>query len=72
MINISVSLLASFIPVPEAWASPSSASRSASISAGMPSEAAIAAVLLYRISTYYLPPAWGFPAMLWLQRNQYL
>jgi glycosyltransferase 2 family protein len=38
----------------------------------MPSEAAIAAVLLYRISTYYLPPLWAFPAMLWLQRNQYL
>jgi uncharacterized membrane protein YbhN (UPF0104 family) len=35
-------------------------------------EAAIAAVLLYRIATYYLPPAWGFPAMLWLQRNRYL
>jgi hypothetical protein len=33
---------------------------------------AIAAVLLYRIATFYLPPAWGFPAMLWLQRNRYL
>ena len=41
-------------------------------SAGMEPEAAIAAVLLYRIATYYLPPAWGFPAMLWLQRNRYL
>ena len=41
-------------------------------SAGMASEAAIAAVLLYRISTYYLPPLWGFPAMLWLQRKRYL
>jgi uncharacterized membrane protein YbhN (UPF0104 family) len=42
------------------------------VSAGMRSEAAIAAVLLPRIATYYLPPLWGFPAMLWLQRKQYL
>jgi hypothetical protein len=40
--------------------------------AGMSPETAIAAVLLYRISTYYLPPAWRFPAMVWLQRNRYL
>jgi uncharacterized membrane protein YbhN (UPF0104 family) len=40
-------------------------------SAGMSSES-IAAVPLYRIATFYLPPLWGFPAMLWLQRNRYL
>jgi uncharacterized membrane protein YbhN (UPF0104 family) len=34
--------------------------------------AAIAAVRLYRIATFYLPPLWGFPAMLWLRRNRYL
>jgi len=38
----------------------------------MTPEAAIAAVLLSRISTYYAPPLWGFPAMLWPQRNRYL
>ena len=38
----------------------------------MPEEAALAAVLLYRISTFYLPPAWGFFAMRWLQRNGHL
>jgi hypothetical protein len=42
------------------------------VSAGMTDEAALAAVLLYRIATYYLPPLWGFFAMLWLQRNRYL
>ena len=34
--------------------------------------AALAAVLLYRISTFYLPPVWGFFAMRWLQRNRFL
>ena len=41
-------------------------------SAGMTPEAAVAAVLLYRISTFYLPPAWGFLATRWLTRNRYL
>jgi uncharacterized membrane protein YbhN (UPF0104 family) len=41
-------------------------------SAGMTAEAALAAVILYRIATYYLPPAWGFAALRWLRRNEYL
>ena len=32
----------------------------------------LAAVLLYRVSTFYLPPTWGFFAMRYLQRNRYL
>jgi uncharacterized protein (TIRG00374 family) len=72
VINISVSLLASFIPVPGGIGVAEFGLTIGLTSAGMSPEAAIAAVLLYRISTYYLPPAWGFPAMLWLQRNRYL
>jgi uncharacterized membrane protein YbhN (UPF0104 family) len=72
VINISVSLLASFIPVPGGIGVAEFGLTIGLTSAGMTPEAAIAAVLLYRISTYYLPPAWGFPAMLWLQRNRYL
>jgi uncharacterized membrane protein YbhN (UPF0104 family) len=70
--NISVSLLASFIPVPGGVGVAEFGLTIGLVSAGMPSEAAIAAVLIYRISTYYLPPLWGFPAMLWLQRKHYL
>ncbi len=72
VINISVSLLASFIPVPGGVGVAEFGLTIGLVSAGMVSEAAIAAVLLYRISVYYLPPLWGFPAMLWLQRRQYL
>jgi uncharacterized protein (TIRG00374 family) len=72
VINISVSLLASFIPVPGGIGVAEFGLTLGLTSAGMSPEAAIAAVLLYRIATYYLPPAWGFPAMLWLQRNRYL
>ena len=72
MINISVSLLASFIPVPGGIGVAEFGLTVGLTSAGMSPEAAIAAVLLYRISTYYLPPLWGFPAMVWLQRKRYL
>jgi glycosyltransferase 2 family protein len=72
VINISVSLLASFIPVPGGVGVAEFGLTLGLSSAGMAPEAAIAAVLLYRISTFYLPPVWGFPAMLWLQRNRYL
>jgi uncharacterized membrane protein YbhN (UPF0104 family) len=72
VINISVSLLASFIPVPGGIGVAEFGLSIGLTSAGMVPEAAIAAVLLYRVATFYLPPVWGFPAMLWLQRNRYL
>jgi glycosyltransferase 2 family protein len=34
--------------------------------------AAFAAVLLYRLATFYLPPIWGFFALRWLERNKHL
>ena len=40
--------------------------------AGMSEEAALATTLLYRISCFNLPPVWGFFALRWLQRRQYL
>src|SRR5262249_10953099 len=72
VVNISVSLLASFIPVPGGIGVAEFGLTVGLTSAGMSAESAIAAVLLYRISTFYLPPVWGFRAMLWLQRNRYL
>ena len=72
VINIGVSLLASFIPVPGGIGVAEFGLSIGLTSAGIAPEAAIAAVLLYRAATYYLPPVWGFPAMLWLQRNRYL
>jgi uncharacterized membrane protein YbhN (UPF0104 family) len=38
----------------------------------MPEDAALAAALLYRVSTFYLPPVWGFFALGWLRRNALL
>jgi len=67
-----VSLLASFVPVPGGVGVSEFGLTLGLTSAGMPEEAALAAVLLYRISSFYLPPIWGFFAMRWLQRNRYI
>ena len=72
VINISVSLLASIVPVPGGVGVAEFGLTLGLTSAGMTPEPAVAAVLLYRIATFYLPPLWGFFAMQWLQRNRYL
>jgi uncharacterized membrane protein YbhN (UPF0104 family) len=72
VINISVSLLASFLPVPGGVGVVEFGLTVGLTSAGMTQEAALAAVILYRISTFYLPPTWGFFAMRRLKRTGYL
>jgi len=72
VINMSVALLGIVVPIPGNIGVAEFGLTIGLVSAGMSEEAALAAVLLYRISTYYLPPLWGFGAMLWLQRNRYL
>ncbi len=72
VINLSTSLFASLIPVPGGIGVVEGGLVVGLSSAGMEQSAAFAAVLLYRISTFYLPPVWGWFAMNWLRRNQYL
>jgi glycosyltransferase 2 family protein len=72
LINESVSLLSSFIPVPGGIGVSEWGLMVGLTSAGMSSETAVITVLLYRLSTFYLPPIWGFFAFRWLQRNRYL
>lgn len=72
VINMSVSLLGSLVPVPGNIGVAEFGLTIGLVSAGMTEEAALAAVLLYRIATFYLPPLRGFFALLWLQRNRYL
>lgn len=69
---ISVSLLAGLLPVPGGIGVVESGLTLGLVSAGVPEEAAFAAVILYRIATFYLPPAWGFFGLRSLQRDGYL
>jgi uncharacterized membrane protein YbhN (UPF0104 family) len=72
VINMSVSLLSSFIPVPGGIGVTEFGLTAGLTAAGMPDESAFAAVILYRLSTFYVPAIWGFFALQWLQRNRYL
>jgi uncharacterized membrane protein YbhN (UPF0104 family) len=72
VINVSVSLLSGLIPVPGGIGVVEGGLTFGLVRAGMPEEAAFAAVLMYRLSTFYLPPIWGFFALRWLQRNKHL
>ena len=72
VIIISVSLLAGLLPIPGGIGVVESGLTFGLVAAGMPEGPAFAAVLLYRIATFYLPPLWGYFAFRWLERNQYL
>jgi glycosyltransferase 2 family protein len=70
--NIGVGLLAGLLPVPGGIGVAEGGLTLGLVQAGVPEEAAFAAVLLYRMATFYLPPIWGYVAMRWLERNEHL
>jgi len=72
VVNSGVSLLSSLIPVPGGIGVVELGLEVGLTSAGMTPSAALAAIALYRVATFYLPPAWGFFAFRWLQQNRYL
>ena len=40
--------------------------------AGVPEEQAVAAVLIQRFFTAYLPPVWGWFTLTWMRRREYV
>ena len=72
VINIGVSLLAGVLPIPGGVGVVEGGLTFGLVQAGVPEETAFAAVLLYRLSTFYLPPLWGYFALRWLERNRHL
>ncbi len=71
-INMTVALLSGLIPVPGGIGVTEGGLIFGLTSAGVPQEAAFAAVILCRLATFYLPPVWGFFSLRWLERNSYL
>ena len=72
VINISVALFSSLIPVPGGIGVTELGLTIGLTSAGMSEATALGAVLLYRIATFYLPPVWGVFALRWLQKAKHL
>lgn len=71
-VNMSASLLISFVPVPGGIGIAESALIVGLGRFGIAEDVAFAAVISYRLSTFYLPPIWGWVAMRWLGNNGYL
>jgi uncharacterized membrane protein YbhN (UPF0104 family) len=71
-INVLVSFFAGLMPIPGGVGVTEGALTAGLVAAGVPETEALSAVLVYRIFTYYLPPAWGFFAMRWLESHDYL
>lgn len=71
-INMSVSLLAGLLPVPGGIGVTEGGLILGLTSFGVSQESAFAAVILYRLSTFYTPPIWGFFSLRWLERRRYL
>jgi uncharacterized membrane protein YbhN (UPF0104 family) len=40
--------------------------------AGLPEQTAVAATFTHRLFTCYLPPIWGWFALAWLRRREYV
>ena len=71
-INVTVSLFAGLMPIP-GGVGVSEAGMTAGLTAiGVESDVAVAAVLVYRLVSYYLPPLWGYASLRWLTKKDYL
>ena len=72
LINVSVALLAGLLPVPGGIGVTEGGLIYGLVTAGMPETTAFAAVIFYRIASFYVPPIWGFFAFRWLEKNKHL
>jgi uncharacterized membrane protein YbhN (UPF0104 family) len=72
LVNTLASLFSGILPVPGGIGVMEAAIAYGLVAAGIPETTAVAAALLYRIVTFYLPPIWGVYAMRVLRRRGYI
>jgi uncharacterized membrane protein YbhN (UPF0104 family) len=72
VINSIASIIGGIAPVPGGMGVIEAGLIAGFTAAGVPDQAAIAATFTARTFTAYLPPAWGWVAMQWLHRNDYI
>jgi uncharacterized protein (TIRG00374 family) len=67
--NTLTSLLSGIVPVPGGIGVTEATTTTLLVAMGIPQSPALAATLMFRIITFYLPPAWGVLSMRALKRN---
>jgi uncharacterized membrane protein YbhN (UPF0104 family) len=71
-VNTAATLLSGVVPVPGGIGVAEAGLTAGLVAVGIPEETALAAALIHRLLTYYLPPVWGFGAMRWLGRHAFI
>ena len=71
-INVVVSLFAGLMPIPGGIGVAEAGLVAGLTSVGVDSDLAVAAVVIYRLMSYYLPPIWGWFCLRWLTSRDYL
>ncbi|TDE90388.1 hypothetical protein EXU48_18210 [Occultella glacieicola] len=69
LIQCMVALFAGVMPVPGGIGVAEAALTAALVGAGIEEATALSTALVFRIATFYLPPAYGAPALGWLRRR---
>jgi uncharacterized protein (TIRG00374 family) len=72
LINTTVSLFSSIIPVPGGIGVTEAGLTMGLTRAGIPDETAFAIALSHRFITFYLPPFWGYASYKWLIKHRFL
>ena len=72
VINLGTRLLAGILPIPGGIGVTEGGLIFGLMHAGVAEPTAFAATIMHRISTFYLPPVWGYFAMRWLRRTSRL
>jgi len=71
-VNVASSLIAMVIPVPGGIGVAEATLIAGLTAFGVDESTAFGITIAYRMSTFYLPPIWGWFAMRWLQKRRYL
>ena len=71
-VNLTAALLVTFIPVPGGIGVAEATLIAGLTAVGVDESAAFGITIAYRLSTFYLPPIWGWFALRWLQKRRFL
>lgn len=72
LINTAVSLVAGFMPVPGGMGVSEAAIVAGLAAIGIDNATAVSTAIAFRLVTFYLPPIWGYPNLVWLRNNDFL